>query len=192
MEITRKIILLFLVFSLLQVIGLPTLEVTAQSSLSNLTIVSPQNKTYNSQLLTLNATIDFVMARIESMSYNIDGLGRYSFFNHFHSEDSTIIHGTQIWLAGLPELAEGSHFITVYLEGTLYFEGGNHKQSHYSEQATVYFTIDNTPSSPSPSPSPEPTIEPESFPTSLVMASSIPVAVVLVGLGLLLYFIKRQ
>ena len=43
-----------------------------------------------------------------------------------------------------------------------------------------------------PTPTPEPTIEPESFPASLVAASSVTVAVVLVGLGLLLYRIKRK
>ena len=46
----------------------------------------------------------------------------------------------------------------------------------------VSFTVDT----------PEPTIEPESFPASLVTASAIPITVVLVGLGLLFYRIKRK
>lgn len=218
MEITRKIILLVLVFSILQIIALPTVEVAAQSSLSNLTIVSPQNKIYNSKSLTLNATIDFVFARIESMSYSLDGLGSSSFSYHFPSEDSTIIHGTQIWLAALPELAEGLHSITVHLEGTLYFP----EECPYSEQATVYFTVENTPSShtpspsPTPTPSPEPTFSPEpTMPTSptplpseeptpyeetgvqntsqfMVAGGAVALVSIVVFLGLLAYFIKRK
>jgi hypothetical protein len=42
---------------------------------------------------------------------------------------------------------------------------------------TIYFTIAEPP---------------EPFPTSLVIASAVPVAVVLVGLGLLAYGIKRK
>ena len=168
------------------------------STLSNLSIVSPKNETYDSKFLTLNATIDFVLARIESMSYSIDGLGRYSFSNHFHSEDSTIIHGTQIWLAALPELAEGQHSIAVYLEGTLYFPD----ECHNSEQATVYFTMENPQSSPSPSPSPLSTPTPEPTPyeeitiqsTSqyVVTEGAVAVASIVVFLGLLFYFIKRK
>ena len=217
----RIIITLILTFSFLQVIWSPTFEAAAQSSLSNLTIISPQNKTYNSQPLTLNATIDFVFARIESMSYSIDGLGSYSFSNHFHSEDSTISHGTQIWLATLPELTEGPHFITAHLEGTLYFPD----ERNYNEQATVYFTIENTssshtPSPPTPSPSPkatlfpspEPTISPEPTPTppnmgptsppsqenlltqeqTIILGLVVTVAVLAACLGLLVYLIRRK
>lgn len=204
--------MLIFAFSFLQVIWLPTFEVAAQSSLSNLNIVSPQNKTYTSQFLTLNATINFVMARIESMSYSIDGLGSYSFSNHFHSEDSTIIHGTQIWLATLPELAEDPHSITVYLEGTLYFPD----ERHYSEQATVYFTVENAPSSHSPSPSatsspsptatpspestfsqeptptPTPTEEPQQRDQDMTTGTIFALTSIVVFLGLLFYFIKRE
>ena len=65
-------------------------------------------------------------------------------------------------------IASGSHFLTVYANDT----SGNMGASE-----TVYFTIE---------------VPPEPFPTTLVMASSIPVTVILVGLGLLLYRIKRK
>ena len=45
---------------------------------------------------------------------------------------------------------------------------------------------------PEPSFTPEPTIEPASLSTSLVMASSVTVAVVCIGFGLLLYLIRRR
>jgi len=137
------VIVSILTFSCLQIIGLPTFEAHAGSSISDLTIVSPQNKTYNSKFLTLNATTNFVIATIESMSYSIDSLGSSRISNYSNSKDSTLFHGTLMGISTLPELAEGPHTITVYLEGTQYFL----KARHYSEQAVVYFTIDTTPPS---------------------------------------------
>jgi hypothetical protein len=63
------------------------------------------------------------------------------------------------------QLVCGSHTLTVYANDTV----GN-----MGAYPTITFTIE------------------EPFPTSLVVASAIPVAVVLVGLGLLLYGIKRK
>ena len=45
---------------------------------------------------------------------------------------------------------------------------------------------------PEATPSPEPAIETESFPTSLVIASSVTVVVIVIGMGLLVYLIKRK
>ncbi len=112
------------------------------SSISGLTIVSPQNKTVNSKFLTLNATAYWFFADINSMSYSIDGLRSHSlslekpeteYFNH--------MNGAVIGAAALPELAEGPHNITVYVKGTVYFP----EKRDSTEQATVYFTIDVTP-----------------------------------------------
>jgi len=69
----------------------------------------------------------------------------------------------------LSELSVGLHNITFFASGTF----GNLGISN-----TTYFNI-------------EPAPEPESFPTSLVMASSVTAAVV-IGLGVLLYGIKRK
>jgi len=66
------------------------------------------------------------------------------------------------------KIASGSHTLTVYANDT----SGNMGASE-----TIYFTIAESH---------------EPFPTSLVVASSVTAAVVLVGLGLLVYFIKRK
>ncbi len=134
------IMFFILAFALLPAIGKTSLEAAAQSSLSNLTIVSPQNRIYNSQFLILNATIDFFMARIESMSYIVDGGIRNYISNCALSNGSTIIHGTLIGIAILPEFAEGQHTVTVYLEGILYFPD----ESHYNGETEVHFTVDTS------------------------------------------------
>jgi hypothetical protein len=74
------------------------------------------------------------------MSYIIDGKGSYRISKCSQTADSTPIHGKAIGLSTLPELTEGLHSITVYLEGTL-----NFPTRHYSEHSAVYFTIDATP-----------------------------------------------
>ena len=136
--------MLVLLVSFLQVIWVPTFEVAAGSSLSNLTIVSPQNKIYTSNFLTLKVTFNYFLAKVDSVSYSIDGSERHSFSRRSNSEDSTIIHGTIIEVSALPDLAEGPHTITVYLKGTLYFQGDDYIISQYSEQATVHFIINST------------------------------------------------
>ncbi len=65
----------------------------------------------------------------------------------------------------LTDLPMGSHKLVVYANDTY----GNMGTSE-----TIYFTIE------------------DSFPKSLVIASAIPAAVVLIGIGLLLYGIKRK
>ena len=62
-------------------------------------------------------------------------------------------------------LASGSHTLTVYANDT---------SGHMSASETIFFTIE------------------ESFPTALVMASSVTVADFCIGLGLLVYFKKRK
>jgi hypothetical protein len=113
------------------------------SSISGLTIVSPQNKTYNPKFLTLNATAYWFFADINSMSYSIDGLGSHSLSLERPQTAFNPMNGTVIGAAALPELAEGPHKITVYVTGTAYFP----ETRDSMEQATVYFTIDATPPS---------------------------------------------
>jgi hypothetical protein len=107
------------------------------SSISNLTITSPQHKTYNSKWLTLNATADWLFATVEAISYSIYGTDSHSLsltkpesFNH--------MNGTTIGTAALPELAEGEHNITVHVTGT-----GHFPETHeINEETTTNFIID--------------------------------------------------
>ena len=96
----------------------------------------------------------------------------------------------------LTDLQNGAH--SLQLDANC--KGVKISEMHFiypvGESATSYNALSDVVSftvyAPEATPSPEPTIEPESSPTSLVMASAIPLAVVLVALGLLVYGIKRK
>ena len=165
----------------------------------SITIFNPQNNTsYSTNSMTVNILVNKAElagwhCKIEWVDYSIDGrnVELHSLWQK-HEQDEPI-HPITIPSEisfNLSSLYLGKHILTVSAGVTVL--GGNMQVFFLDCNSTVHFTIDNTPSSPSPSPSPEPTIEPESLPTSLAIASSIPVAVVLVGLGLLLYGIKRK
>jgi hypothetical protein len=183
-------------------------------------IVFPSNTSYNSRLLILNVSFHAeIYGNIKyHMTYSLDGKENESvplvehYFGMFHQEKS-YIDGSVV----LPELSEGSHTITVYLEcdQETWDSAGSHLHIYFDSQ-TVFFTILNTvlptpTASPTPvitpspeltpSPEPTPTLAPdlspsqepedsEPFTTTLVIASTIPVA--MVGVGLLFYFKKRK
>ena len=115
---------------------------TRSSSISEPSILLPQNKTYNSKFLTLNATACWFFASIKSMSYSIDE--KRSVLLSLEKPDSesfSHMNGTVFGAVVLTELAEGSHSITVQVEGTGYFP----ELSDIVEQATTYFTVDVAP-----------------------------------------------
>ena len=115
---------------------------TVSSSISEPTISLPQNKTYNSKFLTLNATSCWFFASIKSMSYSIDEKRSVLLsLEKPESESFNHMNGTVIGAIVLPELAEGTHCISVQVKGTDYFP----EISDIIEQATTYFTIDVAP-----------------------------------------------
>lgn len=136
------LMVLIIAFSFLQIIGLPTFDADADSSISDLTIVSPQNKTYNSRVLTLNAAAHWFFASVRSMSYSLDG-GKSQLLSLERPQAESFSHmnGSVIGAIALPALAEGTHRVTVYVKGTGYFP----ETRDSMEQATTYFTIDLTP-----------------------------------------------
>jgi hypothetical protein len=129
-------------FSFLQLIVISKLEVNAiDSSISGLTIVEPSNQTYNSDSLSLNATVCWFFASLKSMSYNLDGLKSYPLdLESSKTEPFSPMHGIVIGLANLTKLSEGIHKIIVYAEGTGYFP----QIRSCKDQAIIYFTIDTT------------------------------------------------
>ena len=136
---------------------------------------------------------------IEYVDYSIDGsnVELYSLWQkHEQGEEIHPITIPSEISFNLSSLSLGKHTLTV--SAGVAILGGNLQVFFLDCNSTVYFTIENKPSSPSPSSSPEPTDTPEtllnieSFPPSLIVASAIPIIVVLVGLGLLLYGIKRK
>ena len=165
----------------------------------SITIYNPQNNTsYYASDMTVNVLVNMAElagwhCKIEWVDYSIDGRNVELYSLWQKHEQGEPIHPITIPSKisfNLSALSLGRHTLTVSAGVTVL--GGNMQVFFLDCNSTVHFTIDNTPSSPSSSPSTEPTIEPESLPTSLVIASSIPVAVVLVGLGLLLHRIKRK
>jgi len=110
-------------------------------SYTELSIVSPQNRTLNSKFLTLNATANWFFADTNSMSYRVDGQRSHSLsLEKAQAESFDHMNGSVIGAAALPELAEGGHQITVIVKGTVYFP----ETRGSLEQATVYFIIDVT------------------------------------------------
>ncbi len=167
-----------------------TVEPVPGTTPPSISIYSPQNNTsYSSNNVDLNfsvrtAELSGWSSFIHTVEYSLDG------GNLIPVNNSEVLELFDVAL-NLTLLPLGKHSLTVSA-GVVVHRGEPLEKFFLDTSSTVYFTIDNTPSSLSPSPSPEPTIEPESLPTSLAIASAIPVAVVLVGLGLLLYGIKRK
>ncbi|HEX9862239.1 MAG TPA: hypothetical protein VGB11_03035 [Candidatus Bathyarchaeia archaeon] len=136
-------------------------------------IVFPSNyATYNSGLLTLNVSFHAMIYGNAKyyMTYSLDGKETETLPLVVYYYGSWIIN-PENWERNhidgsviLPELSEGSHSITVYLECD--WEIGNAKTTwheYYYDNQTVYFTIKNitiqtpSPSSTTPSSTPSPT-----------------------------------
>jgi len=141
-------------------------------------ILSPfSNRTYNVQEIPLNVTVQIRTVlfpgnteRMRWLNYSLDGLTAVSLTLIVPSMPQLpyTVYGNSM-LAGL---SDGSHNLTIF--GETYIGGIN---AYFNE--TVSFTVDT-------SNTPEP---PELFPTSLIIASVITVAV---SVGLLVYFKKRK
>jgi hypothetical protein len=110
---------------------------------SPIIIISPSNKTYNPQFLTLNITfrnfLDSSRADI-TVVYSIDGKTNAT----ISTESKPVPMGIQSYYvingsATLPEMPEGTHYITVY--GKYDFPMVYHNIAY--DNRTVYFTIDD-------------------------------------------------
>lgn len=113
---------------------------------SGVTLFSPVNRTYSSPNLTLNLTLfsagsmGYIDSRV-SMNYSIDGKldGRVPLTV---SNPGVHVITNGAGLVNLPELPEGSHSLTIYLEG---FNQKYYEPRFLSYVDTVYFSIDLTP-----------------------------------------------
>ena len=113
---------------------------------SGVTLFSPINRTYNSAHLNLNLTLysvgsmGYIDSRI-SMNYSIDGK-YYGPVPLVVSNPGVHVITNGAGLVGLPELPEGSHSLTLYLEG---FNQKYYEPRFLSYVNTVYFAIDLAP-----------------------------------------------
>jgi hypothetical protein len=106
---------------------------------SGVTIFSPLNRTYTSKFLTLNFSIACGLGIRYSLKYSIDGKygGPMPYVIKNPEEWHVVYYGTG--LVKLPELSEGAHSLTVYLETNM---NNNHIRPLYVD--TINFAIDLT------------------------------------------------
>ncbi len=161
---------LLIIFTLIGslVVGLQAVEVAEANFLPVASvnhIWSPENKTYNSNLLTLNVSVDYFVTKAEDrwIAYSLDGA------------ENVTLTGTEYpidlaWkriniTTPLPKLSEGSHRLDVYAQFSTPI---NFSTPH---SRTVFFTIDTTMPTPSlnptTTPTPSPTITPTATPSTL-------------------------
>ena len=114
-------------------------------------IIFPRNTTYTSKFLTLNISFSaMILGNINySMTYSLDGIHNDTvpLVEHYFGWYRGFIMG-ESYISGfviLPELSEGSHSITVYLECHTYiWRGPNPDYYTYLDSDTVYFSISDT------------------------------------------------
>ena len=152
---------------------------------AGLTIYSPVNMTYNYRDLTLDLTVPvwsmMGMPYNVSMNYTVDGIynGPVPLRNITPSDAPPIATkvGYGAGNVDLPELPDGSHYLTIYLFG---LNMRNHDPQFKSYVYTINFSIDDQNSifipTPSPAstltPSPSPSLTPTPTPTPILSPSS--------------------
>ena len=153
-----------------------------ESSFVTVSILSPENKTYDTNNILLNITAG-VYPGIFFVGYFVDGgplvhLAPEKWDGHIFSQS--------IWLNGL---SKGSHNILVEVGAP---ETPNNVIANYSQ---IYFTITkDLEASPSPEPSSTPTPFARYQPSELevIIAVAIIIAVFALGLGLLIHLTRKH
>ena len=142
-----------------------------------ITIFSPSsNEIYNSSSVSLNVKIVTFGGYpwyhdITSLNYSLDGQQDVPI--SFAKGEGYLFHGN----ATLSILSNGLHSISLYGE-SIYSSVVSDKITHFN--ATASFTVDAPDTAfASLTPAPEPQLEP--FPTTLVIAASLKIAVVCIG-----------
>ena len=173
----------------------------------SISIYGPQNNTvYSSRNITVslyvqNAELAGWQSSVTNVYYTLDGKSGAGLYFHPINERLPAFNTT----FNLPFASLGKHQLTV--EAYVDVLRRAPKEVFFLETtSTVYFTVDL----PGESPTPAPTIAPTSMPTftpgptstpsnelqltwqEVILGVAITVAVILVGLGLLIYRIKRK
>ena len=149
---------------------------------SDVTIFSPINMTYNHRNLILHLTVPvwsmMGMPTNVSMNYSIDGSYNGSIplktITHPDAPPIATKVGYGAGSVDLPELPNGSHYLTIYLYG---LNMQNYQPQFKSYVNTVYFSIEDPNSifipTPTPTSVPTPTLTPSPSP-SLAPSPSLP------------------
>jgi LPXTG-motif cell wall-anchored protein len=174
---------------------------------SALTIFSPLNTTYNDGNLILNVTVPIWsimgMPNSVSMNYSIDGIynGQVPLRDITPPDAPPIATkaGMGAGRVNMPELPDGSHYLTIYLYGLNMM---NHQPQFKTFIYTVFFSIDDPNSifSPTPNPTNNPALLPtvNNGPHVNYGVNPLPyvIGITVIGTaiigGLLVYFRKRK
>src|SRR5208283_1868462 len=161
---------------------------------SGLTLYSPVNTTYYSNIVECNGTFDCPKGVQSSLNYSIDG--QYQGGLPWSLNPNSIPIPEYYTVNGsfqLPQLPNGSHQLSIGIDEELY--SGNITADTLISQTTwvntVYFTIDSCQPTPTLAPTPTPTITPTAspavpeFPTTTIPA--IVLVLVVVAASTILY-----
>ncbi len=173
------------------------LNFTIDANAPNVSIVSQQNRTFETADIPLNFTVSEPVSEI---SYNIDENNNVTFTDNFVLAH---IYGKDNYFFVLKGLADGSHSLTIYAKDAAGYTG---------KSDTYFFTVNTQPittptpsTNPSPSPTQQPTQEPTLEPTvtpspitdNVLSADFTPailggIAAVAVAVGALVIFKRRH
>jgi len=150
------------VFILLIPLGVSSQTIKADSNEpvvlgGGVTVYSPVNTTYSTSCLNLNVTFNAGAGVRDSLNYSIDGKYGGPITLAFNDTLGFHMFSLETGLVPLPELSNGSHRLTVYVEGDLNdYHGANPPGAPFKETApgsadyvaswvdTVDFTIDSS------------------------------------------------
>lgn len=159
---------------------------------SSISIISPSNSTYSTKSLTLNVSITALIASNinVSMRYILDGTynGEIPLTTHPRNQSASALY---VGSTSLPELPDGPHRIDVYCRIEIDSVGinGVYYQKYVCQRnATVYFTVNTTPSI-APNTQPE-TQQSEPSMNSELVATAI--AMMSIGAAVPLAYFKKS
>lgn len=192
--LTSFLVLIFLMQPITQV---PIAKADSNQPLtfsSGLTIYSPLNKTYSSNLLLLNLTFGSGAGLQTSLNYSIDGEYQEPITLTFNSTTGFHFIYLGYGLVQLPEFSNGQHVLTVNVEANLNdYHGANPPGAPFKPVApnssdyfaswvhTIYFTVDASEAVPtSSSPTRTPTVPELSWLAILPLMASLLLIAVLI------------
>ncbi len=135
MKSTVATLSLLLIFLLVTITGLQIVDLASANFVpaADVSITSPTNKTYTSNLLLLNCTVYFTLTENKLIVYSLDEGANVTIF----SKQSSQFYETVCEQEILPKLSDGPHHLEVY---AVYAEGEGAQGF-----AQVYFNIDTIP-----------------------------------------------
>lgn len=161
----RKLVFFFPIVFIVSLVMFPAITVKADSNTplsfsSGLTLYSPVNTTYNSNVVECNGTFNWPKPFQVSLNYSIDGEDQGALLwnldvNSISIPDYSTIAGS----FPLPQLSNGVHQLSVGIDEELFNNtGAAHELINQTSWVnTVYFTISASQPTPTLTPTPIPT-----------------------------------